>query len=111
MNKTEIVAALAQRLGYSKAESKRLLEAHLDAIAHELAIGNRIVVRGLGTFDTREVPAHRGRRPSDGEALEIPSRRQVTFRTAEGLRDAVQAWEPRNTEPGNTEPREGEPRS
>jgi len=94
VNKSEIVDALARRLGYSKAESKRLLDAHLDAIAHELAIGNRVVIRGLGTFDSREVPAHRGRRPGDGRMLEVPARRQVTFRAAEGLRDAVQAWEP-----------------
>lgn len=91
MNKGDIVEALAARLGYSKAEAKRLLDAHLEAIAHHLAIGDRVVVRGLGTFDTREQPAHRGRRPDDGRALAIPARRQVTFRPAEGLRDAVRA--------------------
>jgi len=93
LNKTEIVEALAQQCGWSKAEAKRLLDAKLEAIAHELAVGNRVVLRGLGTFDTREVPAHRGRRPTDGEALEIPPRRQVTFRCADSMREAVQARE------------------
>lgn len=91
VNKSDIVDTLAERLGYSKAESRRLLDTHLEAIAHQLAIGNRVVVRGLGTFATREVPAHRGRRPGDGRPLDIPARRQVTFRPAQGLRDAVQA--------------------
>lgn len=93
MNKTEIIEHLAGRLGTSKREAKRLLQIQLDAIAHQLAIGNRVVFRGLGTFDTHEMAARRGRRPTDGEALEIPATRQVTFRPAQGLRDAVQAWE------------------
>lgn len=91
MNKGEIVAALAERLGYSKAESRRLLDAHLEAIAHQLALGNRVVIRGLGSFDTREYSARQGHRPTDGRTLAIPERRQVTFKPAEGLRDAVRA--------------------
>lgn len=90
MNKTEIVARLADGLGTSKAEAKRLLEAQLDAIAHRLAIGDTVVLRGLGSFATREVAGHRGRRPTDGETLEIPPGRQVTFRPADALRKAVQ---------------------
>jgi len=94
MTKTEIVEQLARHLGTSKAEARRLLEAKLDAIAHRLAVGDTVVLRGLGTFGTREVAGHRGRRPSDGEALEIPPTRQVTFRASQVLRDAAQAWEP-----------------
>lgn len=89
MNKTEIVERLAGRLGTSKAEARRLLDAQIDAMAHHLAIGNRVVIRGLGTFATHETPGHRGRRPTDGETLEIPARRQVTFRASDRLRDAV----------------------
>jgi len=94
MTKTEVVEQLARRLGTSKAEARRLLEAKLGAIAHRLAIGDTVVLRGLGTFGTREVAAHRGHRPSDGEPLEIPPTRQVTFRASQILRDAVQAREP-----------------
>jgi nucleoid DNA-binding protein len=94
MNKTDIVERLAGRLGHSKAETRRLLDAHIEAIAHHLAIGNRVVLRGLGSLDTHEVPGHHGRRPTDGEALEIPPRRQVTFRASERLREEVQGWEP-----------------
>ncbi|MDX1610121.1 MAG: HU family DNA-binding protein [Halofilum sp. (in: g-proteobacteria)] len=94
MTKSEIIAQLAQRMGTSKAEAKRLLEAQIEAISHHLAIGDSVVLRGLGTFSTREVAARRGHRPTDGEALEIPARRQVTFRASEGLRDAVQVAEP-----------------
>lgn len=89
MNKTELVANVAGQLGYSKAETHRLIDAWIDGIAHHLAIGNRVVIRGLGSFGTREVAAHRARRPGDGEALEIPPRRQVTFRVSDGLREAL----------------------
>lgn len=94
MNKTEIVERLADGLGTSKAEAKRLLEAQLDAVAHHLAIGNTVVLRGLGSFGTREVAGHRGRRPTDGESLDIPPGRRVTFHPSDALRKAVQRGEP-----------------
>lgn len=94
MNKTEIVERLAARMGTSKAEAKRLLDAQIDAMSHHLAIGNRVVLPGVGTFWTHEVPGHRGRRPTDGETLEIPPRRTVTFRASDRLRAAVQSREP-----------------
>lgn len=93
MTKSEMIAQLAARMGTSKAEAKRLLEAQIEAISHHLAIGDTVVLRGLGTFSTREARARRGRRPTDGEALEIPAHRQVTFRASQSLRDAVQVAE------------------
>lgn len=93
MTKSEIVAQLATRIGTSKAEARRLLDAQIEAISHHLAIGDTIVLRGLGTFSTREMPERRGHRPADGEPLEIPARRLVTFRASESLRDAVQSTE------------------
>lgn len=89
MNKSELVADVAGQLGYSKAETHRLIDAWIEGIAHHLAIGNRVVIRGLGSFGTREVAGHRGHRPRDGEALEIPPKRQVTFRVADGMRQAL----------------------
>lgn len=94
MNKTEIVTRLAAHMGTSKAEAKRLLDAHIEAMAHHLAIGNRVVMRGIGSFWTHEVPGHRGRRPTDGKTLEIPPKRQVSFRASDQLRADVQAREP-----------------
>lgn len=95
MNKSDIVEHMADELGCSKAEAKRLLDAHIEAIGRHLAIGDRVVIRGLGTLATREVPGHRARRPGDGQTLEVPATRQVTFRTAEGLRSALRARGPR----------------
>lgn len=94
MTKDEMISRLAAQMGISKAEAKRLLEAQIEAISHHLAIGDTVVLRGLGTFSTRETSPRRGHRPTDGETLEIPARRQVTFRPSEGLRDAVQSLEP-----------------
>ncbi len=94
MNKTEIVEQLASRVGTSKAEAKRLLDAQMEAMARHLACGHRVVIRGLGSFHTYEVGARRARRPGDGAALEVPAHRQVAFRAARRLRDAVQTEEP-----------------
>lgn len=89
MNKSDLIAHIAARLGYSKAETHRLLDAWIEAVSRHIAAGDRVVIRGLGSFSTRAVPEHRGHRPSDGESLEIPPRRQVRFRAADGLRAAI----------------------
>lgn len=89
MNKSDIVTHIAGQLGYSKAETHRLLDVWIEAISHHLAIGDRVVVRGLGSFGTREVAGHRGHRPADGESLDIPPKRHLTFRPADGLREAI----------------------
>lgn len=94
MNKTEIVEQLASRVGTSKAEAKRLLDAQIEAMARHLACGHRVVIRGLGRFYTYEVAAHGARRPTDGAALEVPAHRQLAFRASQRMRDAVQTEEP-----------------
>ncbi len=94
MNKTEIVEQLAERVGTSKAEARRLLDAQIEAMARHIAAGDRVIIRGLGSFWAHDVGARRGRRPTDGAALDLPARRQVRFHASDKLRDAVQAWEP-----------------
>lgn len=89
MNKSEIVTHIPGQLGCSRAGTHRLLDAWIEAIPHHLAVGDRVVFRGPGSFGTRGVAGHRGHRPADGQSLEIPPKRQATFRPAEGLRAAI----------------------
>lgn len=86
VNTTELVEKLAVRLGVSKAEAKRLLSAHLEAIARHLAAGDRVVLRGFGTFDTRHTHAHKGYLPGSAAEALIPGRRRPRFRPSARLR-------------------------
>lgn len=90
MNTTELVERLAKRLDLSKAEAKRLLNAHLEAIARHLVQGDSVVLRGFGTFEIRQTRAHKGRLPgTDTEAL-MPGHRRPHFRPSAKLKADVQ---------------------
>lgn len=90
MNTTELIERLATRLGVSKAEAKRLLHAHLEAIAGHLAAGDSVVLRGFGTFEIKRSHAHKGYLPgADAEAL-IPGHRRPHFRPSVRLKSEVQ---------------------
>ncbi len=90
VNTTELVEQLAKRLHLSKAQAKRLLNAHLEAIARHLVAGDSVVLRGFGTFEIRHTRTHKGHLPgSDREAL-IPGHRRPHFRPSATLKADVQ---------------------
>ncbi|KAA3629262.1 MAG: HU family DNA-binding protein [Proteobacteria bacterium] len=94
MNTTELVERLAKQLAISKAEAKRLVQAHLEAITHHLAMGDSVVLRGFGTFGIKHTHTHKGYLPNaDAEAL-IPGHRRPHFRPAAKLKAEIQEPEP-----------------
>ena len=93
MNTTELVEQLATRLSISKAEAKRLLNAHLEAITRHLVAGDSVVLRGFGTFETKRTHTHKGYLPTaDSEAL-IPGHRRPRFRPSAKLKSDVKKLE------------------
>lgn len=90
MNTTELVEQLATRLAVSKAEAKRLINAHLEAISRHLAAGDSVVLRGFGTFGIKHTHTHKGYLPSaDSDAL-IPGHRRPHFRPSDKLKSDIQ---------------------
>ena len=89
MNKTELVALMADKAGISKKDADKALAAFLDTVAEELKKGEKIQLVGFGTFEVRERAARTGRNPSTKEIINIPASKSPVFKAGKALKDAV----------------------
>lgn len=89
MKKSEMISALAEQTGVSKADAERVFNATFDLIKSELANGNNVAVAGFGTFKVSKRSARTGRNPQTGETLNIPARNAVSFKAGTALKDSV----------------------
>ena len=89
MNKTELIAAVAERTGLTKKDAERAVAATFDTIAAQLAAGEKIQVTGFGTFEVKEREARVGRNPLTGESIQIAASRTPVFKAGKGLKDGV----------------------
>ena len=89
MNKTELVSAMAERLGASKKHSEEALTVALDLITEALAEGEKVQLVGLGSFEVRERAPRIGRNPRTKEEVTIPASKAVQFKSGKVLKRAV----------------------
>ena len=89
MNKTELVADVAERAGLTKKDAEAAVKAVVDSITGELVNGGKVQLVGFGTFEVRERSARTGRDPRTGETMEIAASKAPAFKAGQGLKDAV----------------------
>ena len=89
MNKTDLIAAVAEGAGLTKKDTERVLNAAIDAITLSLAKGEKVQLSGFGTFETKEREARIGRNPRTKEAVEIAATRVPTFKPSKALKDII----------------------
>ncbi|UCC23818.1 MAG: HU family DNA-binding protein [Gemmatimonadales bacterium] len=93
MNKSELVDALADRTGMTKADAARAVDAVFDTdggiLAGVLAKGDRVQITGFGTFEAKQRKARTGRNPRTGETIHISASKTPSFRAGKGLKDAI----------------------
>ena len=89
MNKTELIAAAAEKAGISKKDAERVLNAALDTITLTLAQGQRVQLSGFGIFEVKDREARVGRNPRTKEAIEIPATRTPVFKASAALKTTV----------------------
>lgn len=93
MNKSELVDALADSTGMTKADSSRAIDALFGTddgiIATRLQDKERVQITGFGTFEAKKRKARTGRNPRTGESIQIPATVTPSFRAGKGLKDAV----------------------
>ena len=89
MKKAELVEAIAEKTGLTKADATRALDAAFEVITEALKKGERVPVAGFGTFNVSKRKAREGRNPQTGETVKIPARKAVTFKAGTALKDAV----------------------
>lgn len=89
MNKTELVSAIAAKALLSKADSKKALDAALDAISEALKANDKVALLGFGTFAVSERPAREGINPATKEKIQIAAKKVVKFKAGAELAEAV----------------------
>ncbi|MGN0153398.1 MAG: HU family DNA-binding protein [Lachnospiraceae bacterium] len=89
MNKTELVAAMAEKTELSKKDAEKALKAFTDVVAEELTKGEKIQLVGFGTFEVVDRPAREGRNPKTGESMKIPASKAPKFKAGKALKDVV----------------------
>jgi len=89
MNKNDLIAAVADTTGMSKANAGQAVDATFDAITNALKVGDEVKVIGFGNFLVAKRAASTGRNPRTGEAIAIAASKTPKFRAGKGLKDAV----------------------
>ena len=89
MNKSELIAKIADVAGLSKADAKKALDATVDVLKEALVAGEKIQLVGFGTFAVAERPAREGINPATKEKIQIPARKVAKFKAGAALSEAV----------------------
>lgn len=89
MNKTELVAAIADKAGIAKKDAEKALGAFIDTVADELKKGEKIQLVGFGTFEVRERAARTGINPQTKKTIEIPASKNPVFKAGKALKDSI----------------------
>ena len=90
MNKTELIAAVAEKAEISKKDSEKALKAFIDVVTDELKNGEKIQLVGFGTFEVSERAARTGINPSTKAAITIPAKKVAKFKAGAELSAAVE---------------------
>ncbi len=89
MNKNDLVAAVSDSTGLSKADSASAVDCVFDKITEELKKGGDVRLVNFGTFSVTRRAASMGRNPRTGERIQIPASNQPKFKAGKGLKDAI----------------------
>ena len=91
MNKTELVAAMAEKAGLSKKDAEAALKAFTETVADELKKGEKVQLVGFGTFEVSERAAREGRNPQTGATMKIAASKAPKFKAGKALKDMLNA--------------------
>jgi len=89
MNKSDLVDAIADSAGLSKADAGRALDAVVDTVTGALKKGDSVSLVGFGTFSVRDRAARTGRNPRTGDTIQIKASKNPAFKAGKALKDAV----------------------
>ena len=89
MNKTELIAAVAEKAELSKKDAEKAIKAFTDVVSDELVKGEKIQLVGFGTFEVAERAAREGRNPQTGKTMTIAACKAPKFKAGKALKDAI----------------------
>ncbi|MBQ4529987.1 MAG: HU family DNA-binding protein [Lachnospiraceae bacterium] len=91
MNKTELIAAIAEKTELSKKDAEKAVKAFTDVVVEELQKGEKIQLVGFGTFEVSERAARTGRNPQTGAEMPIPASKAPKFKAGKAFKDLLNA--------------------
>ncbi|HKL25973.1 MAG TPA: HU family DNA-binding protein [Desulfuromonadales bacterium] len=89
MTKADLVNAIAEKAGLSKADAEKALKAMTDAVAEALKADEKVSLVGFGTFSVGQRAARQGQNPQTGAKINIPAAKVPKFKAGKALKDAV----------------------
>ncbi|MCR5368592.1 MULTISPECIES: HU family DNA-binding protein [Eubacterium] len=89
MNKTELVAAIADKAEIKKVEAEKAVKAFTEVVAEELKKGEKVQLVGFGTFEVKENKARTGRNPRTGKSMKIKASKAPKFKAGKALKDSI----------------------
>ena len=89
MTKADLIEEVSRVVEMTRKDSEVIVEAIFDSIVRSLRGGDKIEIRGFGSFRTRERQARIGRNPKTGERVEVPAKRIPFFKPSKELKDLV----------------------
>lgn len=91
MNKSEVIAAVAEKTGLEKTKVEKCVNAFIETVQESVSSGEPVQFVGFGTFERRRREARTGRNPQTGEELQIPASNVPAFKAGKLFKDLVNA--------------------
>ena len=95
VTKAELAARVAARVGLTNRQAEAIVGAFIACVAQALRDGDKVELRGFGSFRSRVLNPRQGLNPKTGEAVQVPSRRLPFFRAGKALREALSSYSTR----------------
>jgi len=89
VNKTELIAAIANSAEISKKDAEKAVAAFIDSITGALKKGDKVALIGFGTFEAKKRAARTGKNPQTGAAIKIPATTVPSFKAGKAFKDAL----------------------
>ena len=89
MNKTELIAAVAEQAELTKKDAEKAVKAFTEVVAEELKKGEKVQLVGFGTFEVKENKARTGRNPRTGKSMKIKASKAPKFKAGKALKDSI----------------------
>lgn len=89
MNKSELVASVAEVAELTKKDAEKAVNAVFASVQKALVEDDKVQIIGFGTFEVRTRAARKGRNPQTGETIEIPASENPVFKAGKALKEAV----------------------
>ena len=89
MNKSDLINALKERAGLSRKDSEMVVDTFFGSITESMAAGDRVEIRGFGSFSVKRYKAYTGRNPKTGTQIYVPAKKLPFFKVGKELKEKV----------------------